>query len=146
MSTVKEAKDYLNRIRTISYRIDSRAEELTYLKASLGLGAVQMKQEGVEPKRENNRDRAYLKMIELEDELNDEIVNLERERLDARRRIERVDDFTQMKVLKERYLNNQNWQAIADSIEKSYNHTLKIHGWALQSFASCNCVIESDSK
>lgn len=136
--TVKEAKEYLNRIRTLSYRIDSRAEELAHLKASLGLGAVQMKQQGVEPTHENNRDSAYIKLIELEEELNGEIVNLELERINARRCIERVDDFTQMKVLKERYLNNKSWQSVADSIERTYNYTLKIHGWALQSFASCN--------
>ena len=141
VATVKQAKDYLNHIRTLGNRIDSRVEELAHLKSAMGLNAVQMKQEGVENgSRSNNRDSAYLKIIELEEELGDEIVSMQRQKLEACRMIEKLDNLMQMKVLKERYLNNKTWQDIANSIDRSYRHTLKVHGWALVEFASMNHI------
>lgn len=139
MATVKQAKDYLNHIRTLGNRIDSRVEELAHLKSAMGLNAVQMKQEGVENgSHSNNRDSAYLKIIELEEELSNEIISMKRQKLKACRMIEKLDDLIQMKILKERYLKNKSWQAVADSIDRTYSYTLKLHGWALKAFASAN--------
>ena len=51
-----------------------------------------------------------------------------------RSKINALDDYRYIAILTEYYINCQRWEDIAESMEMSVRHTLRLHGEALQAF------------
>ena len=53
---------------------------------------------------------------------------------EIRSKINALDDYRYIAILTEYYINCQRWEDIAESMEMSVRHTLRLHGEALQAF------------
>lgn len=74
------------------------------------------------------------RIADLQAEINREIDNLVRLKTEIRSKINALDDYRYIAILTEYYINCQRWEDIAESMEMSVRHTLRLHGEALQAF------------
>ena len=126
------AKEYLNQARHIDLRINSKLETITRL------GELSMKATSTltdmpgSPNRDiHKREKILVKIIDLENEVNDDIdklVDLKREIMTV---INSVDDEDCQVLLEKRYICLQEWQEIADDMHVDLRTVYRIHGKAL---------------
>lgn len=126
-------KDYLYSVRVSDKLIKTKEHELSKLR--LNIAQVSVKQnEPVKTSGVNDPMRIVDRIADLQDEINREIDNLVRLKTEIRSKINALDDYRYIAILTEYYINCQRWEDIAESMEMSVRHTLRLHGEALQAF------------
>ena len=118
-------KDYLYSVRVSDKLIRTKEHELSKLR--LNIAQVSVKQnEPVKTSGVNDPMRIVDRIADLQAEINREIDNLVRLKTEIRSKINALDDY--------RYINCHRWEDIAECMEMSVRHTLRLHGEALQAF------------
>lgn len=130
---MKNVKKYLNRIRYLDMSIQALQEEIDSTRASF-LGAAQMKEDKVQESKKGTYDDQYVRYIELNKSVNDEIDKLINLKKTVGQQINQIENVKEQVVLRYRYLLNNQWKEIAYKLECTERHVHKIHGKALLSF------------
>lgn len=139
------AKEYLKQLAYIDMNINSRLVELGQVRANLqvvksnGLKTVSVQENNV-----RNYDDRYLKLFELDEEINKEVDRLCKLKNEARIKIDKCQNPLHQVVLRERYINGKNWEEIADFLHFSKSHVIRIHGSALVDFNKNNPMLDKD--
>ena len=126
------AKEYLNQGYRINEHIDAKIGQIAMLRELATKTNVTLSDMPGNPNRDNSRvEDTILRIIELENEINnsiDELVKLKREITEV---VDAVDDSQERLVLNLRYLNFMTWEKIADKMECSVRNVHILHSKAL---------------
>lgn len=76
--------------------------------------------------------RTTAKIIDLENEINDEIDRLVEIKLRIKEVIAAVTDSTRRTVLERRYILSESWEKIADELDYSPRHVLRLHNETIE--------------
>ena len=129
--TSQEKKEFLSRYLEILAEEKDIREEITYWeskaqKVTSSWSAV--------PSGGNGSDKVQMgaiKIAELRESLIDKINHLVAVRIEIERAIGTVQDDTQRRLLRRKYINGLTLEQIAVEMHYSYVHTCRIHGYAL---------------
>ena len=123
------AKQYMNRVRRVDKEI--QALDRLYQKTRDSVESVTQKYDSDGAQATKNPHK-FDRLVELEaliDEKVQEQLNLKAETLLT---ISKLKDRRQRIVLMEYYLEMKTWEQVAVDIGYTYQHTMRIHGYALK--------------
>ena len=129
-----KAKDYLSQAFRLDQRISSKLEQVACLR-DLAMKATASTQArcvgGIE--QHSPMENAFVKMIDLEEEINadiDRLVKLKREIMGVINSVEQPEYHL---LLELRYLSYKTWEDIAERMNYSYRQVHRLHAQALNS-------------
>lgn len=147
MISIDDVKEYLNKVRHIDKEIDAKEEIKTQMGRRLTTVSATSYREidvqGGVKKTSEDRIIEYIEYSEHINEMIDELINLKMKVVDE---IERINDGLYRTLLTERYINNKNWEEVANRIQYSPRRTMEHHNDALREFkkvrskSHCNAV------
>lgn len=125
-------KEYFSQALWLDKRINSKLEHLSVLKNLATKATASIHAERVSGTRQRSpMENAIVKVIDLENEINDDIDKL----VDLKREITQIINLienSKYKVLMElRYLSFKTWEEIADELQYDLRWVYKLHGKAL---------------
>lgn len=129
--TSQEKKEFLSRYLEILAEEKDIREEIAYWeskaqKVTSSWSAVPSGGEGSDKVQ-----MGAIKIAELRESLIDKINHLVAVRIEIERAIGTVQDDTQRRLLRRKYINGLTLEQIAVEMHYSYVHTCRIHGYAL---------------
>jgi hypothetical protein len=138
------AKEYLSQAYRIDQRINSKLEQVMSLRALLGkaTGTLTGAPKVVTPNPHSMED-AICKMVDMENEINDDIdmlVDLKAEIMSCIKRIENTEYQT---LLEMRYLCFKRWEEIAIELNYSIQYAFRMHERAL---TETEIILKKESK
>lgn len=126
----QEKKRYLQRYTKLNKAIDQRILERDRLRSLAEKCTVAIT--GVPRGGERDRTDTYIRLAEIESEI-DKIID---QYVDMRKEIEAaistVEDITLQTLLRYRYLNGLTWEKIAVEMNYCWRQIIRLHGRALQ--------------
>lgn len=125
------AKEYLSQVKELTARYKAKQDEVTSIEALL-LQAVSYGKDGSMSHDNNKNERIIIKLMELHDELNQQLVDMADKKSDVIRVINEVEDANEMVVLNKRYLEFKSWHTIEKEMNYSEQHVYYIHRSALE--------------
>ena len=132
-------KEYLNKVRTIDKEIDAKEEIKEQMRRRLvNVKATQYREidvMGGERKTSEDRILDYIEYSEQINELIDKLIDM---KMTVVEEIENIDDGLYRTLLTERYINNKNWEVVANILGYDERHTLRLHNDALRAFSKSN--------
>lgn len=142
---IKASKDYLNQAYYIDRKIALDIEKLEKMRSSLyGKGGGYQNDGSQHTAGGNAIERALVKVLEYEEQINAEIDELVCKRIEIDRAIQSIADPVQREILERRYLAFQPWNSyynkrtkkyvkgIAESMGYSVRQILRLHTEALK--------------
>ena len=128
------AREYLGQAYRLDQRINSKVEQLGQLKALATKVTSGMSDMPGSPTRNVSRNEdTILKIIDLENEINDRIDELVDLKTDIVHRINEVDNPEYKLILELRYLCFRTWEEIAVEMEYGMDNVFRLHRKALDS-------------
>ena len=128
----QKVKKYLSELRWMNQNINSRQRELDSIRRSF-LKTSTIKDDKVQESGGQYDDK-YMLLLEISDEISAEVDLLVNKQRDVRQQIDQLDNALSVIVLRERYLNNQTWEEIAETTGQSVRNVHNLHGRALVEF------------
>ena len=127
-------KDYLSQAYRIDQRINSKLAQVMSLRDLLGkaTGTLSGAPKAATPNPHSMED-TIAKMVDLENEINEDIDALVDLKAEIMRRIKRVENTEYQTILELRYLCFKRWEDIAVELGYTQRHMLRMHDLALQS-------------
>lgn len=125
------AKEYLQQTFFLNQRINSKIEQLESLNALATKATSVLSDMPKSPKQKNSFEETILKIIHLQEEINQEIDALVDLKLDIHNLIGSLEDEEEQTVLEKRYLNFMPWEQIAVTLNYSLPYCYKVHSRAL---------------
>lgn len=129
------AKEYLNQARMLDMLINAKQAELYKLKLTATSISSPQLSDKVQSGSVNTAMRTIDKIVDMQNEINDEIDKLVDLKSEIRKKIEKLPSAIERVILIERYINCKSWEEIANAIHYAERNTQYIHGKALQHFA-----------
>ena len=128
-------KDYLSQAYRIDQRINSKLAQVMSLRDLLGkaTGTLSGAPKAATPNPHSMED-TIAKMVDLENEINEDIDALVDLKAEIMRRIKRVENTEYQTILELRYLCFKRWEEIAVEMNFSLQHLYRLHEKAV------NCV------
>ena len=126
-------KDYLSQAYRIDQRINSKLEQVMSLRALLGkaTGTLTGAPKAATPNLHSMED-TIAKMVDLENEINEDIDALVDLKAEIMRRIKRVENTEYQTILELRYLCFKRWEEIAVDMGYSLRRVYELHDCALE--------------
>ena len=126
-------KDYLSQAYRIDQRINSKLEQVMSLRALLGkaTGTLSGAPKAATPNPHSMED-TIAKMVDLENEINEDIDALVDLKAEIMRRIKRVENTEYQTILELRYLCFKRWEEIAVEMGYSLRRLYELHDCALE--------------
>ena len=126
------AKEYLSQAYRIDQRINSKLEQVMSLRALLGkaTGTLTGVPKAATPDPHSMED-TIAKMVDLENEINNDIDTLVDLKTEITRRIKRVENTEYQTILELRYLCFKRWEEIAVDMGYSLRRLYELHDLAL---------------
>lgn len=131
------AKEYLRQIKDLDAFINNKVHDLDRLRElSVSIKAQSYDNERVQTSAKNSTEDLILKIIDLENEINDAIDGYVDLRQQIIRQIESIgkDYPIYYRILYSRYVGCMTLKEIAVTEEYSYDRMKHLHGYALQEF------------
>ena len=128
-------KDYLSQAYRIDQRINSKLAQVMSLRDLLGkaTGTLSGAPKAATPNPHSMED-TIAKLVDLENEINEDIDTLVDLKAEIMRRIKRVENTEYQTILELRYLCFKRWEEIAVEMNFSLQHLYRLHEKAV------NCV------
>ena len=129
--TSQEKKEFLSRYLEILAEEKDIREEIAYWESKAQKVTSSW---SAAPSGGNGSDKVQtgaIKIAELRESLIDKINHLVAVRIEIERAIGTVQDDTQRRLLRRKYINGLTLEQIAVEMHYSYVHTCRIHGYAL---------------
>jgi hypothetical protein len=143
MSDMK-AKEFLSQAYRIDRRINSKLEMVMSLRELAGKASATLTGEKVSGTRNiHHMEDAIIRMADLEDEINRDIMNLVELKQAIVRLIRHVGVPDQQTILELRYISFWAWERIAVDLNYSLRQTHRLHSAALD---SCDAIMRRDGR
>ena len=128
-------KDYLSQAYRIDQRINSKLAQVMSLRDLLGkaTGTLSGAPKAATPNPHTMED-TIAKMVDLENEINEDIDALVDLKAEIMRRIKRVENTEFQTILELRYLCFKRWEVIAVELGYDLRYLYKLHDQALDAF------------
>ena len=127
------AKQYLNQVRYLNAKINSKLLQLQSLRA-LAEKMVGSINERVQSSPANTFAEAVSKIADMENEINKDIDRLLILKKEIISEIDRIPNNIYASILSDRYISNRTWEEIAEGIGYEERQIRRMHGKALQLF------------
>ena len=126
-------KDYLSQAYRIDQRINSKLAQVMSLRDLLGkaTGTLSGAPKAATPNPHSMED-TIAKMVDLENEINEDIDELIDLKAEIMRRIKRVENTEYQTILELRYLCFKRWEVIAVELGYDLRYLYKLHDQALE--------------
>ena len=126
-------KDYLSQAYRIDQRINSKLAQVMSLRDLLGkaTGTLSGAPKAATPNPHSMED-TIAKMVDLENEINEDIDALVDLKAEIMRRIKRVENTEHQTILELRYLCFKRWEVIAVELGYDLRYLYKLHDQALE--------------
>lgn len=130
-----KAKDYLREVRRLEGAITRNQQEKEILYAKLTGRAISYEGERVQTSGAGDPMADVIaKVIELDHEISEQTVSYFVRLHEIKGQIEQVGNEEFVTLLYKRYIEGKSLEAIAVDMNYTYQHTRRLHGWALQAF------------
>lgn len=129
--TSQEKKEFLSRYLEILAEEKDIREEIAYWESKAQKVTVSWSAVPSGGKGSDKVQMGAIKIAELRESLIDKINQLVAVRIEIERAIGTVQDDTQRRLLRRKYINGLTIEKIAAEMHYSYVHTCRIHGYAL---------------
>ena len=130
---MQNAIEFLSQARHIDVQINSKLEELSYLKALAKKVTTTYQSDMVDGSRDvHKREGIICKIIDLQNEINSDIDQLVDLKIAIRQIIESLPDLEGRTVLNLRYVRLLKWQEVADTMGYSLRRVHNFHDRAIQ--------------
>ena len=128
-------KDYLSQAYRIDQRINSKLAQVMSLRDLLGkaTGTLSGAPKAATPNPHSMED-TIAKMVDLENDINEDIDALVDLKAEIMRRIKRVENTEYQTILELRYLCFKRWEVIAVELGYDLRYLYKLHDQALDAF------------
>ena len=123
------AKQYLNRARRIDNEINTLLELVQTTRESLESITQNYDSDGSQSTKNPHKFDRLVELESLVDEKVDELIALKTEILGT---ISKLKDNRQRIILTEYYLKMQTWEQVAVDMHYSFQHVMRMHGYALK--------------
>lgn len=135
------AKEYLKDLKRLDTMINQKIKELDDLKALReGVGGLDYSKDRVQTSMSG--DAAFVKptlrIIELEQEINNEIDKFVDKKHTIINQIHTLNDSKHIEILHKRYVEFKSFELIAVEMSYAYDYVRRLHGIALQNFKRCH--------
>ena len=130
-----QVKEFLNKIRHIDMMIDCKCDQIKSLRDRLTSISCPMGEKVQSTKDPDKFTNPISKIIELEQEINEDIDKLIDLKRVARKVIEQLDNEVEKMILYKRYFENKTFEQISVEMNYSWRQIHRLHGSALQSFS-----------
>ena len=126
-------KDYLSQAYRIDQRINSKLAQVMSLRDLLGkaTGTLSGAPKSATPNPHSMED-TIAKMVDLENEINEDIDALVDLKAEIMRRIKRVENTDYQTILELRYLCFKRWEEVSVELGYSMQHLFRLHDEALE--------------
>ena len=126
-------KDYLSQAYRIDQRINSKLAQVMSLRDLLGkaTGTLSGAPKAATPNPHTMED-TIAKMVDLENEINEDIDTLVDLKAEIMRRIKRVENTEYQTILELRYLCFKRWEEVSVELGYSMQHLFRLHDEALE--------------
>jgi hypothetical protein len=126
-------KDYLSQAYRIDQRINSKLAQVMCLRDLLGkaTGTLSGAPKAATPNLHSMED-TIAKMVDLENEINEDIDALVDLKAEIMRRIKRVENKEYQTILELRYLCFKRWEEVSVELGYSIQHLFRLHDEALE--------------
>ena len=137
-------KEYLSQAYRIDQRINSKLEQVMSLRALLGkaTGTLTGAPKAAPPNPHSMED-TICKMVDMENEINNDIDTLVDLKAEIMRRIKRIENTEYQTLLEMRYLCFKRWEEIAIELNYSMQYAFRMHDRAL---AEAEIILKEESK
>ena len=134
------AREYLSEVQRLQTVIEQKQERIKEIRESVStVRAVRFDLEKVQGGGHTDKiGEAVVKIVDLEKEVENDIVNLVYRQHHITNQIHKVDNLNYMKILYKRYIEGKDFQTIANEIPLTYEYALNLHGKALKAFEAAN--------
>lgn len=129
--TSQEKKEFLSRYLEILAEEKDIREEIAYWESKAQKVTASWSAVPSGGKGSDKVQTGAIKVAELRESLIDKINQLAAVRIEIERAISTVQDDTQRRLLRRKYINGLTLEQIAVEMHYSYVHTCRIHGYAL---------------
>ena len=129
--TSQEKKEFLSRYLEILAEEKDIREEIAYWESKAQKVTASWSAVPSGGKGSDKVQMGAIKIAELRESLIDKINQLTAVRIEIERAIGTVQDDTQRRLLRRKYINGLTLEQIAVEMHYSYVHTCRIHGYAL---------------
>ena len=127
------SRDYFNQAYSLDQRINSEIEQVSRLHELATKATSTLSDMPISSTRNTQRmENIIVKIVDLENEINDEIDRLVDLKADIMRIIKNVDDVEEQTLLELRYLCFKSWKEIADDMGYSTQHIYRLHANAIE--------------
>ena len=126
------AKQYMNRVRRIDKEIDALNRMICKTRESVESITQKYDSDGAQSTKNPHKFDRLVELEELVEEKTQEQLRLKAETLVM---ISKLKDRRQRLVLMEYYLEMKTWEQVAVDIGYSFQHTMRIHGYALKAIS-----------
>ena len=127
------AKEYLSQAVAINHKIDSKLEQASSLRSLAMKVTTTFGEDKVQStKKQSPMEEIMVKLIDLEQEVNDDIDELIRLKAEILETINQVEDINQQIILEKRYISCKTWDDIARETGYDRSTVYRNHGKALK--------------
>lgn len=137
------AKEYLQQYRDADREINAKLDQIRRLRELATKTTQTLTTDRVQTSAENKVEGIVQKIVDLQQEVNEEIDKLTKIRRDVQSVILSVSDSARRNVLRLRYVQGMSWEQIAVELNYTYRHVMRLHGEALQQINMSLNVLKS---
>ena len=141
-------KHQLKQIRLIDLEIKTKIEELDRLNNSF-LKSPSLKEINVQESKVGLKDDAYVKIINLNDYINEKVDNLIDLKYQLIQAIEQLDNSKERTIIWMKYISSKSWDDIAEELRISKTTLFILHDEAVKKIERCtkkDDSVPSDTK
>lgn len=129
-------KHQLKQIRLIDLEVKSKMEELDRLNNSF-LKSPSLKEINVQESKVTLKDDAYVKIINLNDYINDQVDKLIDLKYQLIQAIEQLDNSRERTIIWMKYISSKGWDEIAEELKISKTTLFILHDEAIKKIEKC---------
>ena len=124
-------KHQLKQIRLIDFEVKSKMEELDRLNNSF-LKSPSLKEINVQESKVSLKDDAYVKIINLNDYINEQVDKLIDLKYELIKAIEQLDNSRERTIIWMKYISSKGWDEIAEELKISKTTLFILHDEAIK--------------
>lgn len=129
-------KHQLKQIRLIDLEIKTKIEEIDRLNNSF-LKSPSLKEVNVQESKVGLKDDAYVKIINLNDYINEKVDKLIDLKYQLIKAIEQLDDSKERTIIWMKYISSKSWDDIAEELKISKTTLFILHDEAVKKIERC---------
>mgnify|MGYP000847882841 FL=1 len=129
-------KHQLKQIRLIDLEVKTKMEELDRLNNSF-LKSPSLKEINVQESKVSLKDDAYVKIINLNDYINDKVDKLIELKYQLIQAIEQLDNSKERTIIWMKYISSKSWDEIAEELQISKTTLFMLHDEAVKKIEKC---------